>query len=71
MPAPDRRRHDHEADYDAMKAEFRKRIWKKSSTSDNYKPNKADWLDGRWSGLKATKDDDDPRRGKTGVDVDS
>jgi 2-oxoglutarate dehydrogenase E1 component len=34
---------------------------------DNYKPNKADWLDGRWSGLKADKGRDDPRRGKTGV----
>ena len=59
-----------EADYDRMKADFRKRLEDDFDTSDNYKPNKADWLDGRWSGLKATKHDDDPRRGKTGVDVD-
>ena len=59
-----------EADYDAMKGEFRKRLEEDFEASDNYKPNKADWLDGRWSGLKATKDDDDPRRGKTGVNVD-
>jgi 2-oxoglutarate dehydrogenase E1 component len=59
-----------EADYDAMKGEFRKRLEEDFDASDNYKPNKADWLDGRWSGLKATKDDDDPRRGKTGVNVD-
>jgi 2-oxoglutarate dehydrogenase E1 component len=59
-----------EADYDAMKADFRKRLEEDFDASDNYKPNKADWLDGRWSGLKATKDDDDPRRGKTGVNVD-
>jgi 2-oxoglutarate dehydrogenase E1 component len=55
---------------DAMKGEFRKRLEEDFDASDNYKPNKADWLDGRWSGLKATKDDDDPRRGKTGVNVD-
>ncbi|RZK77455.1 MAG: 2-oxoglutarate dehydrogenase E1 component, partial [Methylobacterium sp.] len=34
----------------------------------NYKANKADWLDGRWSGFKAVHEDvDDPRRGRTAV----
>jgi 2-oxoglutarate dehydrogenase E1 component len=59
-----------DADYEAMKAAFRKRLEEEFDASDSYKPNKADWLDGRWSGLKATKHDDDPRRGKTGVDMD-
>jgi 2-oxoglutarate dehydrogenase E1 component len=27
-----------------------------------YKPNKADWLDGKWAGLKRAKDEDDPRK---------
>jgi 2-oxoglutarate dehydrogenase E1 component len=59
-----------EADYERMKGDFRKRLEDDFDASDNYKPNKADWLDGRWSGLKATRYDDDPRRGKTGVDAD-
>jgi 2-oxoglutarate dehydrogenase E1 component len=58
-----------EADYTEMKAAFRSRLEDDFEAADNYKPNKADWLDGRWSGLKTTKIDDDPRKGKTGVDV--
>ena len=43
-------------------------IWKKNlKPGKNYRPNKADWLDGAWSGLKAAKGLDDPRRGETGV----
>ena len=38
-----------------------------SPTADSYKPNKADWLDGRWSDVGFAEDD--ARRGKTGVDV--
>ncbi|MEQ9183945.1 MAG: 2-oxoglutarate dehydrogenase E1 component [Thalassobaculaceae bacterium] len=34
----------------------------------SYKPNKADWLEGKWSGLKVASGD--ARRGSTGVDVD-
>ena len=30
-------------------------------------PNKADWLDGAWAGLKAAETGDAPRRGETGV----
>lgn len=32
-----------------------------------YKPNKADWLDGRWSGFETAPDDD--RRGETRVSI--
>lgn len=32
-----------------------------------YKPNKADWLDGSWSGLRAADDKDEQNRGVTGV----
>jgi 2-oxoglutarate dehydrogenase E1 component len=32
---------------------------------DNYRPNKADWLDGRWSGL--ARAEEGPRKGETGV----
>ena len=38
----------------------------------SFKPNKADWLDGSWSGMHAVKfDEDDARRGQTGVGVEA
>ena len=40
-----------------------------SAAAEGYKANKADWLDGRWAGLKAARDYEDPRRGDTGVDI--
>ena len=54
---------------DEMRAAFRARLEEEYEAGQAYKPNKADWLDGRWAGIKAAKDPDDPRRGKTGVDV--
>ncbi|MCJ2130564.1 2-oxoglutarate dehydrogenase E1 component [Methylobacterium sp. E-045] len=54
--------------FDARKAEFRAMLDGELEVAGNYKANKADWLDGRWSGFKAVREDvDDPRRGKTGV----
>ena len=39
-----------------------------SRPAQAYKPNKADWLDGRWAGFKVgATTSDDPRRGNTGV----
>ena len=35
----------------------------------SYKPNKADWLDGKWSGFKAAHGD--ARRGQTSVEIDT
>lgn len=35
----------------------------------NYKPNKADWLEGKWAGLRAAHGDD--RRGSTSVNQDA
>ncbi|MCB1381181.1 MAG: 2-oxoglutarate dehydrogenase E1 component, partial [Alphaproteobacteria bacterium] len=52
---------------DQMKAEYRKTLDDDFSVAEGYKANKADWLDGRWAGLKAAKDHEDPRRGMTGV----
>src|SRR5918995_188856 len=47
-------------------------LYAKFDIASNYKPNKADWLDGRWSGLKAVREDaDDPRRGQTGISIGS
>ncbi|MEI8146542.1 MAG: 2-oxoglutarate dehydrogenase E1 component, partial [Alphaproteobacteria bacterium] len=59
------------ADVDQMKADWRLRLDAEFEAGQAYKPNKADWLDGRWSGLKApASTDDDPRRGATGLEHD-
>ncbi|MBP0577676.1 2-oxoglutarate dehydrogenase E1 component [Labrys sp. LIt4] len=53
-----------------MKADWRARLEAEYEAGQAYKPNKADWLDGQWAGLRAIgATDDDPRRGATGVDV--
>ena len=54
---------------DKMKADWRARLDAEYESALGYKPNKADWLDGRWSGLKAAHGIEDPRRGNTGVDI--
>ena len=58
-----------EAEFDGMKAAYRKRLDEDFSAAENYKANKADWLDGRWAGFKSAKDAEEPRRGITGVPV--
>ena len=56
---------------DAIKAEWRAKLDTEFESGQSYKPNKADWLDGRWSGLKYAGNEvtDDERRGKTGVEL--
>jgi 2-oxoglutarate dehydrogenase E1 component len=54
-----------------MKADWRTRLEAEFEASQGYKPNKADWLDGRWSGMKAAGESDEPRRGVTGIDVET
>jgi 2-oxoglutarate dehydrogenase E1 component len=51
------------------KADWRTRLEAEFEAGTGYKPNKADWLDGRWSGMKAADLLEDPRRGNTGVDI--
>ncbi|MDA5192744.1 2-oxoglutarate dehydrogenase E1 component [Govanella unica] len=52
----------------AMRAEFDEVLEKDFEASTSYKPNKADWLEGRWSGLGLPDVD---RRAQTGVPIDS
>ncbi len=52
-----------------MKADWRSRLDAELEAAQGYRANKADWLDGRWTGFKTAGDTDDPRRGKTGVDI--
>ena len=50
-----------------MKGQFRSHLDSEFKESDGFKPNKADWLDGRWSNIGHA--DDEARRGDTGVDL--
>ena len=59
-----------DAEVEQMKADWRARLEAEFEAGAGYKPNKADWLDGRWSGMKPGGEADDPRRGDTGVDPD-
>lgn len=61
-----------EAEVEEMKSAWRSKLDAEFEIAQGYKPNKADWLDGRWAGLKAVREDsDDPRRGQTGVPVET
>ncbi|MGE3065756.1 MAG: 2-oxoglutarate dehydrogenase E1 component [Hyphomicrobiaceae bacterium] len=55
-------------DVEAMRTQFRAHLDEELKSADSYKPNKADWLDGRWSAIGFA--DDDARRGDTGVAID-
>jgi 2-oxoglutarate dehydrogenase E1 component len=57
------------ADVEKMKAEWRSNLDTELEAAQSYRANKADWLDGRWSGFKTAGDTEDPRRGKTGVEI--
>jgi 2-oxoglutarate dehydrogenase E1 component len=57
-----------EAELEGMKAQQRAHLDAELAAADSYKPNKADWLDGRWSGIGVAADD--ARRGNTGVATD-
>jgi len=58
-----------DGDVDKMRADWRAKLEIEYEAAQSYKPNKADWLDGRWAGFKAARDVDDPRRGDTAVNV--
>ncbi|MEO1281478.1 MAG: 2-oxoglutarate dehydrogenase E1 component [Pseudomonadota bacterium] len=55
-------------DVDEMRGQFRAHLDSELQAADAFKPNKADWLDGRWSSIGFAEDE--ARRGKTGVDED-
>ncbi|MES1991465.1 MAG: 2-oxoglutarate dehydrogenase E1 component [Pseudomonadota bacterium] len=46
---------------------FRAELEAEYEASNNFRPNKADWLDGRWAGLGRAEGE--PHRGETGVDL--
>jgi 2-oxoglutarate dehydrogenase E1 component len=60
------------ADLEKGKAEWRANLDAELEASQSFRPNKADWLDGYWSGLKpGYQSSDDERRGKTGVAIET
>jgi 2-oxoglutarate dehydrogenase E1 component len=58
-----------EGETEKAKADWRARLDAELEAGSGYKPNKADWLDGKWAGFKSADQEEDPRRGVTGVDV--
>jgi 2-oxoglutarate dehydrogenase E1 component len=56
-----------EAEVARMKTDWRAHLEGEFEAGQNYRPNKADWLDGQWTGLKVADNADEQRRGKTGV----
>ena len=60
-----------QGEVDKMIADWRTRLDAEFEAGQGYKPNKADWLDGRWAGMRPAGDStDDARRGQTGVALD-
>jgi len=60
-----------DGEVERMKADWRAKLEVELDASQSYRPNSADWLDGRWSDIKAARDFDDPRRGNTGVAIET
>ena len=58
-----------QADFDKMKADWRAHLESEWEVGQHYRPNKADWLDGAWTGLRTADNQDEQRRGKTAVPV--
>jgi 2-oxoglutarate dehydrogenase E1 component len=58
-----------EGEIEKAKADWRARLDAELEAGSGYKPNKADWLDGKWAGFKSADAEEDARRGVTGVDV--
>ena len=63
-----------EGEIEDLKTNFQKFLSEEFESSKSYKPNKADWLDGKWSGLgKYTKEavvkDGQYQRGKTSISI--
>ncbi|WP_428248424.1 2-oxoglutarate dehydrogenase E1 component [Ferrovibrio sp.] len=58
-----------EADAEAMVTNFQNRLEDELEASKSFKPNKADWLEGKWAGLEVASGDD--RRGSTAVELDT
>ncbi|MBZ8135018.1 2-oxoglutarate dehydrogenase E1 component [Afifella sp. IM 167] len=59
-----------EEQIEERKAEWRAQLDEEFEVGQAYRPNKADWLDGAWSGLTTAKATDERRVGRTGMRLD-
>ncbi len=57
------------AEAEKLRSSFWEMLETEFEASEGYRPNKADWLDGRWSGI--TLAEEGPRRGHTGVSIET
>ncbi|MFP3920688.1 MAG: 2-oxoglutarate dehydrogenase E1 component [Dichotomicrobium sp.] len=57
------------AQIDRMRTDARNLLESEFEVAESYKPNRADWLDGRWAGIGFA--DEGPRRGKTDVSMET
>ena len=60
-----------EGELDELRASWREHLDQEFETSEGYRPNKADWLDGQWSAITQPDRKDDRRAGATGVSTDA
>ncbi|HWU17410.1 MAG TPA: 2-oxoglutarate dehydrogenase E1 component [Devosia sp.] len=58
-----------QAEVDKLKADWRAKLDAEFEAGQDYRPNKADWLDGMWKDFRPA-DQEGPRRGDTGVEID-
>jgi 2-oxoglutarate dehydrogenase E1 component len=58
-----------EGEVDKAKADWRARLDAEFEAGASYRPNKADWLDGKWAGFKSADQEEEARRGVTGVEI--
>ncbi|HOV04423.1 MAG TPA: 2-oxoglutarate dehydrogenase E1 component, partial [Kaistiaceae bacterium] len=56
-------------DVEQMQSDWRAHLEAEYEAGQAYRPNKADWLDGRWAGLHQAAGSDETRHGKTGVEI--
>ena len=54
---------------DKLQADWRAHLESEFESGQDYRPNKADWLDGVWKNIR-TANEEGPRRGHTGVEID-
>jgi len=57
-------------DIEKAKADWRAKLETEFEGGNEYRPNKADWLDGAWKDMRPAEQDG-PRRGQTGVSLES
>ncbi|SKA35592.1 2-oxoglutarate dehydrogenase E1 component [Consotaella salsifontis] len=56
---------------ESRKSEWRQALDQEFEAAQSYRPNRSDWLDGAWTGLRQPKGGEEHRHGITGVDLET